>query len=239
MGENDELANAEERSGKRPLFCARGKPERPLAEALVLLAALYFSAYLPADASAMDGIIARPSFFLYSIVGTVPSLLLVLYLMATTDGPGAFSVRSPLKSSLYRAALLATAALAAMFVLGALFARLGVINPLMSVEGSVSWVLIPLILASSALTGYAEELFFRAYLLRRLAQAGLSSSWAIAASTLIFAGAHGIQGIAGLATAATLGLLFALRFERGRDLHEIAIAHAAYNAAVFILALYS
>jgi membrane protease YdiL (CAAX protease family) len=159
--------------------------------------------------------------------------------MATTDGLARFGVARPTKASLYRGAALAAAALASMLALGWLLRLLGVENPIWAGAGKASPFLIPLVLASSAATGYCEELYFRAYLLRRLGQAGFRPPWAIAASTALFAGAHGAQGVAGLATAAVLGLVFAFRFSRGRDLHEVAAAHAAYNAVVFLIELYS
>lgn len=223
----------------RPAITARGVPERPLLEAAILFAAQYFSAYLPSDLSAMGGRLASPAFYALSLASTIPGALLVLYMMATTDGLAGFGVARPTKASLYRGAALAAAALAAMLALGWLLRLLGVENPIWAGAGKASPLLIPLVLAVSAATGYCEELYFRAYLLRRLAQAGLRPAWAIAASTALFAGAHGAQGVAGFATAGILGLAFAVRFSRGGDIHEVATAHGAYNAAVFLIALYS
>jgi membrane protease YdiL (CAAX protease family) len=236
---HDNEAAGEGRGAARIPLSPRGAPDRPLLEAGVLLAAQYLTAYLPSDSSAIAGMLSRPAFYLVGMAGTLPGALLVLYMMGTTDGLAAFGVGRPSRSSLYRAAFLAAAALAAMFGLGWLFELLGVRNPIWAEGGTASLALLPLILAASAATGYCEELYFRAYLLRRLAQAGLSPAMSVAASTIVFACAHGAQGIAGFATAGILGLAFAWRFSRGRDLHEVAIAHAAYNAAVFIVELYS
>jgi membrane protease YdiL (CAAX protease family) len=223
----------------RPGISPRGAPERPLLEAAVILAAQYFAAYLPADLSALGGRLASPSFYALGMAGTLPGALLILYMMATTDGLAGFGLARPTAASLYRGAALASAALAAMLGFGWLLGLLGVENPIWAGAGKASPLLIPLVLASSAATGYCEELYFRAYLLRRLGQAGLRPAWAIAASTALFAGAHGAQGLAGFATAGILGLAFSLRFSRGRDLHEVALAHAAYNSAVLVIQLYS
>lgn len=217
----------------------RGEPDHPLLEAAVILAAQYLTAYLPADSAAIGAMLSKPSFYLLSVCGTLPGALLVLYMMATTDGLAAFGTGRPGRASLYRGAALAAAALGAMLALGYVLGLLGISNPIWAGRGAASLALIPLILAASAATGYCEELYFRAFLLRRLSQAGLRPAPAIAASALVFGAAHGAQGIAGLVTAGALGLLFAWRFSRGRDVHEVAIAHAAYNAAIFFIALYS
>jgi len=207
-------------------------------EALAVLSALYLTAYLPADSSALGAMVARPSFYIYSIASALPVIFLILYMMATTDGLTPFRV-GPLRSrSAAGAAALAGAALVLMLGLGVLLRFMGASNPIWSSRERASIALIPLIALSSAATGYAEELSFRAYLTRRLGQAGLAPLWAIAVSTLLFAGAHGAQGFAGIAAALVLGLLFALRFSRSGDLHEVALAHGAYNFAVFVLQLY-
>jgi membrane protease YdiL (CAAX protease family) len=227
------------RGGSTLGILPRGAPDHPLLEAAVLLAAQYLTAYLPADSAAIGAALTKPSFYLFSLCGTLPSALLVLYIMATTDGLAAFGAGRLGKASLYRGAALAAAALGAMFALGYVLGLLGIRNPIWPDGGAASLALIPLMLAASAATGYCEELYFRAFLLRRLSQAGLRPAPAIAASALVFSAAHGAQGIAGFLTAGAIGLGFAWRFTRGKDVHEVAIAHAAYNAAVFFVALYS
>ena len=97
--------------------------------------------------------------------------------------------------------------------------------------------LLPLAAAFSLLTGYREELFFRAYLLTRLGQAGLSPVAGVAASALLFACGHAYQGPAGLAVALALGVYFAVAFVRLRNLHRVAWAHGLYNLAVLAATL--
>ena len=217
----------------------RGAPDRPGIEALAVLAALYFTAYLPSGSSAIGALIASAAFYLYSIASAVPAILLVLYMMATTDGLGPFRVGPLRGGSVGRAAVLACAALALMAGLGFLLGALGAVNPIWQAGAAAPLALIPLIVLSSAATGYAEELCFRSYLIRRLGQAGLAPGLAVAASPLFFALAHGAQGVPGIAVSGGLGRLFALRFSRRGDLHGIALAHGAYNAVVFVLQLYA
>ncbi len=97
--------------------------------------------------------------------------------------------------------------------------------------------LLPLAAGFSLLTGYREELFFRAYLLTRLRQAGLPSAAAVAASGLLFASGHAYQGPIGLGVALALGLYFAAAFTRLRNLHRVAWAHALYNLTVLAATL--
>ena len=82
-------------------------------------------------------------------------------------------------------------------------------------------------------TGYCEELFFRSYLMRRLAQAGLPRIWTAIASSLLFGSGHGYQGVVGLVSGSLLGLYFAWRWDRARNIHEIALGHGLFDAVVF------
>ncbi len=97
--------------------------------------------------------------------------------------------------------------------------------------------LLPLAACFSLLTGYREELFFRAYLLTRLRQAGLPAAAGVAASGLLFACGHAYQGLIGLGVALALGLYFAAAFARLRNLHRVAWAHGLYNLAVLAATL--
>jgi len=97
--------------------------------------------------------------------------------------------------------------------------------------------LLPLAAVFSLLTGYREELFFRAYLLTRLRQSGLSSAAGVAASALLFACGHAYQGPAGLGVALALGAYFAVAFTRVANLHRVAWAHGMYNLAVLAATL--
>jgi hypothetical protein len=223
----------------RPFLSSRGRPERPLVEVFVVMFALYLAAYLPADVSKLNKIISQPVFFLYTIVEMIPRIVFFLYLMAVTDGLGAFKVRPPRAVSFIYGTALTLVALVIVFGLGAILSLFGVVNPLTQGVKKASIVLLPLIILASTATGYSEELCFRAYLLHRFSQAGLGTGWSIALSTLVFAGAHGAQGIAGPVVAGAIGFVFAWRFSKQGDLNEIAIAHAAYNSIMFVVLLYS
>jgi membrane protease YdiL (CAAX protease family) len=92
--------------------------------------------------------------------------------------------------------------------------------------------LLPLAAAFCLLTGYREELFFRAFLITRLQQAGLGRVACAAASGLLFSVGHVYEGPAGLGVALALGLYFAAAYLRLHNLHRVAWAHALYNFTV-------
>jgi membrane protease YdiL (CAAX protease family) len=101
------------------------------------------------------------------------------------------------------------------------------------------WRLAPLALLFGLVIGYREELFFRGYLLTRLAEAGVPAALAVAGSTLLFAMGHLYQGPAGFVTALALGAYFGALFTRRRNLHRLALAHGFYNAAVLVASLWA
>jgi len=86
--------------------------------------------------------------------------------------------------------------------------------------------------------GYAEELFFRFFLIDGLVEAGTPLGSAAIVSILIFGLSHISQGIFGIAFAGLLAAFYTgLRF-RGYSLHSLALGHALYDviALLFVLA---
>jgi membrane protease YdiL (CAAX protease family) len=109
-------------------------------------------------------------------------------------------------------------------------------------RGGLRWHLssgleIPLAVGGSLATGYREEIFFRAYLLTRLGQAGLAPWAAVTTTTVLFALGHLYEGPLGVATALGTGVWFCVVFLRTRRLHVVAIAHGLWNAAALALTL--
>lgn len=216
---------------------------RPAIEALLVFAAFWLDSILPLG-SGIGASLSLPGYHLALFFHLAPKALLLLYLMSRLDGLEAYKGLSPPRAAdLYRALLTMAGAFAIALAFSGLAAllRLGVENPLLSGVARPSapaFILVPAILLSCTAVGYAEELYFRVYLLKRLGEAGLEPVWAAAASTLLFAGAHGGQGAVGLVMAFFLGAWFCFRRIRGSGLHELAWAHAAYDAAVMLITLY-
>lgn len=229
-----------ERPGGSPLGEPRGQPDRPLLEAFILYLAFYLGAYVAAAPPALSP--SRPEYHLLVVAVNLPRALLVLYVMSVGDGLALFGVRPFRRLDAARGALVALGALAVVLGPALAFSALGIENPLFAQARSgqrAGAALIPLILASSMATGYCEELFFRSYLMRRLAGAGLSPVWAAVASSLLFGSGHSNQGVVGLVSGSLVGLFFAWRWLSGRNIHEIAIGHGLYDAAAFSALLYS
>jgi hypothetical protein len=228
------------RDGEGPLGPPKGEPGRPLIEASALFLAFYLASYIFAGSS--PDMLSKPGYHLAATAVNLPRAVLLLYLMAAGDGLRAFSVFPIRPKDSVRGLLCSLGAFAVMLVPDLLFSALGVQNDFLvrarsGPRGAIA--LAPLILVSSMATGYCEELFFRAYLLRRLGQAGVSPIWAAIASAILFGMGHGYQGIIGLSSGGLLGLFFAWRWNEAKNIHEIAIGHGLFDAAVFSLALYS
>ncbi len=109
-------------------------------------------------------------------------------------------------------------------------------------RGDVHWqlgqpMMIPLVLVTSILVGYSEELYFRSYLLTILPKMGVTTAGAVVASVLLFSMGHVYEGVAGVAGAAVIGVVLSLVFLKRRSIHVIALAHGLYNFATLLLTL--
>lgn len=114
----------------------------------------------------------------------------------------------------------------------------GLSNPLLVQYRHDAELHLLLILLSSLSVGYAEELFFRFFLIDGLVEAGTPFGSAAIVSSLIFGLSHASQGIFGIAFAGLLAAFYTgLRF-RGYGLHSLALGHALYDviALLFVLA---
>jgi uncharacterized protein len=218
----------------------KGAPERPLIEASILFLAFYMASFISSGPPATDAF--RPGYHLTVMAVNLPRALLVLYIMAVGDGLGHFGIGRLAPRDFARALLTALGAFAVIIAPAFLYSAIGVANPLFARAQSApraGIALIPFMIASSMATGYCEELFFRSYLMRRLGQAGLPTLWAAVASSLLFGSGHGYQGIVGVVSGCLLGLFFAWRWIDAKNIHEIAIGHGLYDAAVFAILVYS
>jgi membrane protease YdiL (CAAX protease family) len=92
-----------------------------------------------------------------------------------------------------------------------------------------------LILFTSGVIAYFEELFFRVYLVGQFSDSPRGSHLAVLVSSLLFAGGHLYQGLIGGIGTFFIGLLLGYRYLRCRNWHEISIAHALYNFTVLLL----
>lgn len=235
--------------GSRTDQTLTAKPGRPLLEAGLVFAAFWLTAYIPGSVSAAGLALADPLRHLAMAVELLPKALLLLYIMARSDGLASFGGLSrPRAGDLLGAIVVAAGAFVAVLLPSALLTmaatamhRQPLINPLLGAvvhPSAPPLLLLPAVILSCLCVGYTEELFFRIYFLRRLGQAGLRPRGAGVASVILFASAHGAQGALGLLMAAVLGAWFTWRRREGAGIHELGLGHALYDSVVIIATLY-
>lgn len=88
---------------------------------------------------------------------------------------------------------------------------------------------------SVALGSFTEELVMRAYLITRLNQVIRSRSWCVLLTSVLFAGYHCYQGIAGVVGALVFGMAYGAFFCLLRRLWPLALAHIMHNFAILAL----
>jgi len=222
--------------------------KRNLVELLLIFSAFYLPGLLWSSPAPQDDPVRLAWYLVQYLTAVPPQLALFAYLLhlrGQVDGPGStwadFGVFRPRPADLLWALLVALGILLLLGLLGLAIAALPG-GARRFFQSGFRWRLtdarlLPLALLFCLVTGYREELFFRAYLLTRLAQAGLPAFLAVAASSLLFAAGHAYQGPTGFAVALLMGVYFALVFLRLRNLHRLAWAHALYNAVVLLITL--
>lgn len=228
---------------------------RGLVEAGLLYSVFWLRAFFPGlgtGAISAGGGLAAPAWHFSILLNLLPAGLLILWMMGRSEGLAAFGLRwRPRPAEAAGALAILALLLFAGFLPDALLrlfagkaplpSWLG--NPLLDMVGKPStsgYLLIPLILASSLVTGYVEELYFRVYLSFRLEKAGIGKAARVLLTSMIFGLSHGAsQGIAAAFIAALLGLILALRWEAARSWHEIGFGHGLYDFVVIMFLLYS
>jgi membrane protease YdiL (CAAX protease family) len=226
----------------------RAAQRRNLLELLLIFAAFHLPGILWSGSAPREDPRELAAYMVQFLTVALPQLALFAYLLhlrAVADGAGStwadFGVTRPRPADLLWALLVALGILLLLGLIGLVIVSLPA-GARGLFQSGFRWRLtdarlLPLALLFSLVTGYREELFYRAYLLTRLGQAGLPSVLAAAASSLLFAAGHAYQGPTGFIVALLMGVYFALLFLRLRNLHRLAWAHALYNAAVLLSTL--
>ncbi len=217
--------------------------DRLVLEMLLLFSAFFLPGYL-GQASMTASVAVDPvAMMLQAIALGIPQLLLMVYVVSvqpdgSLDNWGIVALRP--RDGAPIALLLACSLTVIIGFMG--LARLLPQNGAGLLYRGYRWGLarpsqIPLALLFGLTVGYREEFFFRAYLLRRLDQAGLPSWAGLALSTALFSAGHLYEGFLGVALAACLGALFSIAYLRRGSLHVVAISHGLYNAVALCLGL--
>ncbi|WP_018500472.1 CPBP family intramembrane glutamic endopeptidase [Parafrankia discariae] len=96
------------------------------------------------------------------------------------------------------------------------------------------WWRIPVLVASAAQNGLAEEVVVAGYLLVRLREMGWGENRALAASALLRGSYHLYQGLGGFAGNVAMGLLFGRIFQRTGRVLPLVIAHTLIDTVAFV-----
>jgi membrane protease YdiL (CAAX protease family) len=208
-----------------------------LIEPLLLFLVFFFPGYL-AGPGRTASINFGDSFFLLSYLGiALPQIALLLHMISRKgiNGCARYGIGPPR----FRDAVGALLLFACIFLFSSLFAMLSPEDSLLPWNvGSPS--LFPLAIVVSFATGYREELFFRAYLIRELTDFLVDEtsapSWReITASSLLFSSGHIYQGWLPALSIFLISQLLGFWFIKRGRIHEVAIAHSLYNSMALLL----
>lgn len=97
--------------------------------------------------------------------------------------------------------------------------------------------MIPLLFLFCLITGYREELLFRAYVITRGVQLGLPIPYVIVLSVFSFSVLHLYEGIIGFIFAFISGLYLAFIFVVKKNIHIVAISHGLFNFCSLLISL--
>ena len=215
-----------------------------LVELLLLFLCFYLPGFLGGGQDSAD----LPRYMIQYISIAVPQTLLILYILWIQKEPGLqfFGLVGIKLVVLLQGVLLVVGLLAVFFLVGAFTTLLPAAARELFNSGfrwtlpvalRPGWLLISMFFC--LVTGYREELFYRAYLLTRFSELGLAAPLAVAASSILFAFGHMYQGIGGVAYALVQGVVFSFVFLRKKNLHTLAAAHAIYNFCILIIGSHS
>jgi uncharacterized protein len=219
----------------------------PACKEILLLFAVLF---LPGVISQSEGNIQQAfnslQFNFFIIIIALPQIFLVIYLIKIQPNTrlSHFGFTSLSKKTILRSLVIFVGIYALILII------MGIVSFLpenieksfiQNKDGQFSNLsLLPLVLVSSLITGYREEIFFRSYLLTRLRDIGISKYSTVIISTALFSIGHIYQGPLGVIIAVCISFYFSIVFLKNRDLHAVAIAHGLYNfSALFLSSIYN
>ena len=207
-------------------------------EASILFGVLFLPGYLSQNSAVDFGMFEDPLFHYGYLIQSLPQIALLVYL---------FSLKSPEWRKVYGLTTIGwrnvTAGVAVCAVFWLFLLTLGlVLSPSGTQEAGLRWRMddprmIPLVLITSILTGYREELFFRSYLIRTLSSLGTDVRLTVALSSVLFGLGHIYQGVTPFLLTTAFGMVMAAVYLKRGNIHETAIGHALYNASVIVLGL--
>lgn len=218
-------------------------------EALLFFLVFFFPAYLKQSLQFDIGLMFHPEYHLNTLIYTLPQMCLMLYVLQlrSPGGLGDFGIGN-IGISLFIPVLLTyllifgvSTALGIFAELISMVSEINFYNPALpeSLPEGFSPLRPPflplLILLTSLVIAYFEELFFRVYLIGQFAETSRENHLVVLLSSLVFAGGHLYQGLIGGLGTFLIGLLLGYRYLHSRNWHEVSIAHALYNFTIILL----
>jgi membrane protease YdiL (CAAX protease family) len=187
----------------------------------------------------------RPDFLALMIIMGLSEAGMILYLLTHIGArsPADYNIRKPRPRDILFG-LLSWLTLLPLLVLAALL--LVLIMPHLP-DGTLpaslppfrwyytNYQLLPVVLLACIITGYNEELYYRAYLPVEFFRRGMPRPLAIFLPILLFGAGHFYQGTAGFVMACLLGLYLTGVFRIAKNLNVPAIAHGLYNFCVLLV----
>ncbi len=215
-----------------------------LLEPLLLFSVFFLPGYLTQFLQETAPDMFESTFFnIYYIILTAPQIMLTLYIILLKPGRSLsdFDVRAFKFSDLPKALLTLGGIFLCIIPLGLIATLIlpETDNPLIYGTGwKFSRVeIIPLVFISCILTGYNEEIFFRAYLYKTLRKIGSGLLPAAASVSILFGAGHIYEGYFAFVATAVIGAFLSFVFIRTKSIHAVSIGHGLYNFSVLLLSM--
>ncbi len=220
----------------------------PFAEAVLLFSVFFLPGYFQQGAGFDLAAMLNPSFHLFTMLFSLPQMLLLLYILRLRNGPdlGLYGIGSLRRISIFQILLSLVSIFGITLFLGivqqivrrsgALLGSTGIeITPNFYATIASRPSILIFISITCLLIGYFEELFFRVYLISEFASTRRTAILTVLLGSVLFAAGHAYQGIIPAAATFFIGVLLGYRFLARRSWHEIALAHALYNFVAILI----
>jgi len=202
---------------------------------------LYFALFFPSvfTNSAINSFFTSYNIMINYIIITVPQILLILYIFHVKkwdlkDNFTSSCLGRILKISFF--IIIYTVLLIIITNSAALVLKItGFMKNAPTIASTKQ--LIPLYLLISVITGYREELFFRAYLIKFFEKIDNKTSLATLISAM-FAICHISQGSGAIIVSFINSMLLCFIFFRHKSIHINALSHALYNFFVLLASVF-
>ncbi len=210
-------------------------------EIILLFAVFFLPGYLSQTGAFDPTVFNSPFYHFQIIVISLPQILLLLFILEIEGGfdtRGWGLTRPEIKDIVLAVPI--GLGLVLIMILVNIVSTFAAGRTGEEFTASVKWSfdnygLIPILLVTTMVNAYREELFYRFYLLGRLDQLEFSAASAISLSSILFSIGHVYQGLPGFLLALSTAFFLAGIYWRTRRFYAVAAAHGLYNFAALIL----